>query len=172
MIRKEDLFQIGQFAKPHGIKGELSLVTDYDVFDQTDHPYLVCEMDGIPVPFYIESYRPKGRSVILVKLEHVADLASAKNFVNRPVYYPLAAMKHESEKEAGWHQFKEYILEDEQKREIGRVTDVDETTLNVLLRVDCSGKEILVPVREELICSVDRTGKRMVVSLPDGLLDL
>ncbi|MDR2138748.1 MAG: ribosome maturation factor RimM [Tannerella sp.] len=172
MIRKEDLFQIGHFAKPHGIKGELSLVTDYEVFERTDHPYLICEMDGIPVPFYIESYRPKGPSVILVKLEHVDDPAAARRFVNRPVYCPQAVLKNEPEKNVNWRQFKGYILEDERKGKIGRVTDVDETTLNVLFYVDCSGQEMLVPVAEELVCLVDRTAQRMVVSLPNGLSDL
>ncbi|MDR1455205.1 MAG: ribosome maturation factor RimM [Tannerella sp.] len=172
MICKEDLFQIGQFAGLHGIRGELSLRTEYDVLDGMDSPYLVCEMDGIPVPFYIENCRPKGRSVILVKLERVDDPAAARRFVNRPVYYPLSAMKNVPEKDAGWRRFRGYILEDIQKKVTGRVTEVDETTLNVLFRVDCGGKEILVPMAEELICSVDRAAKRMVVSLPDGLLDL
>lgn len=172
MIRKEDLCQVGQFARPHGIKGELPLVTDYDLFGETEHPYIVCEMDGIPVPFYIESYRPKGRSTILVKLEQVDGIAAAKRLVNRAVYYPQAAIRHRPEKDAGWHQFTGYMLEDGRKGEIGRVTDVDDTTLNVLFRVDCNGKEILAPVAEELICFVDRKAKRIVVSLPDGLQDI
>ena len=54
MIKKEDVFKIGQFAKPHGIKGEIALVTNSDVFDDSDDPYIVCEMDGILVPFFIE----------------------------------------------------------------------------------------------------------------------
>ncbi len=51
MIKKEDVFKIGQFAKPHGIKGEIALVTNSDVFDDSDDPYIICEMDGILVPF-------------------------------------------------------------------------------------------------------------------------
>ena len=47
MIRQEEVFKIGQFAKPHGIKGELSLLTQCDLFEETDEPYIVCEMDGI-----------------------------------------------------------------------------------------------------------------------------
>ena len=47
MIKKEDVFKIGQFAKPHGIKGEIALVTNSDVFDDSDDPYIICEMDGI-----------------------------------------------------------------------------------------------------------------------------
>jgi 16S rRNA processing protein RimM len=172
MIHREELFHIGQFAGLHGIKGELSLVTEEDVFDETDHPYIVCEMDGIPVPFYIESHRPKGHSVILVKLERIDSPAAARRFVNRPVYYPSAAATNSPEKDTGWRRFRGYVLEDERKGEIGRVTEVDETTLNVLFRVDCGGKEILVPAAEELIGAVDRAAKRLVVSLPDGLLDI
>ncbi|MDR2041472.1 MAG: ribosome maturation factor RimM [Tannerella sp.] len=172
MIRKEDLLQIGRFAKPHGIKGELSLITDCDLFGETDHPYLVCEMDGIPVPFYIESHRPKGTSVILVKLEHIDNLTEARRFAGRPVYCPVAALANVPEKDAGWRRFKGYVLEDERQGVIGCVTEVDDTTLNVLFHVNCGGKEILAPMAEELISAVDRDGKRLIVSLPDGLLNL
>lgn len=53
MIKKEDVFKIGQFAKPHGVKGEISLVTDYDLFDDSEDDYIVCDMDGILVPFLL-----------------------------------------------------------------------------------------------------------------------
>ena len=36
MINSEDVFKIGQFAKPHGIKGEITLLIDYDVSDSWD----------------------------------------------------------------------------------------------------------------------------------------
>lgn len=55
MIKKEDVFKIGQFAKPHGIKGEIALVTNSDVFEDSDDPYIICEMDGILVPFSLRS---------------------------------------------------------------------------------------------------------------------
>ena len=71
MIRQEEVFKIGQFAKPHGIKGELSLLTQCDLFEETDEPYIVCEMDGILVPFFVEEYRYKSDSVMLLKLEDV-----------------------------------------------------------------------------------------------------
>ena len=31
MIKSDEVFKIGQFAKPHGIKGEITLMTDCDV---------------------------------------------------------------------------------------------------------------------------------------------
>ena len=61
MIREEEVFKIGQFAKPHGIKGELSLVTNSDVLEDAEDPYIVCEMDGILVPFFVEDVLSFGR---------------------------------------------------------------------------------------------------------------
>ena len=60
MIREGEVFKIGQFAKPHGIKGELSLVTNSDVLEDAEDPYIVCEMDGILVPFFVEDFRYTG----------------------------------------------------------------------------------------------------------------
>ena len=89
MIKKEDVFKIGQFAKPHGIKGEIALVTNSDVFDDSDDPYIICEMDGILVPFFIEEYRYKTDTVILLKLKNVDDEKAAREFSNREVFYSL-----------------------------------------------------------------------------------
>ena len=57
MIRREDVFKIGRMGKPHGVKGELSMQCDDDVFDRVDADYLVLDIDGILVPFFIEEYR-------------------------------------------------------------------------------------------------------------------
>ena len=51
MITREELIRIGRFNKPHGVKGELSFTFTDDVFDRTECPYIVCEIDGIFVPF-------------------------------------------------------------------------------------------------------------------------
>ena len=33
MIRQEEVYKIGKIGKPHGVKGELTLFFDDDVFD-------------------------------------------------------------------------------------------------------------------------------------------
>ena len=54
MITREELIRIGRFNKPHGVKGELSFTFTDDVFDRTECSYIVCEIDGIFVPFFVE----------------------------------------------------------------------------------------------------------------------
>lgn len=173
MIKKEDVFKIGQFAKPHGIKGEIALVTNCDVFDDSEDPYVICEMDGIFVPFFIEEYRYKSDSVILVKLVNVDDEKTAREFSNREVYYSLDEVDEEDlVGEMTWDSFIGYRVEDETIGEIGEIVNVDESTMNVLLQIDYKGEELLLPAAEELILSADHENRKLVVSVPEGLLDL
>ena len=39
MIRQEEVYKIGKIGKPHGVKGELTLFFDDDVFDRVDADY-------------------------------------------------------------------------------------------------------------------------------------
>ncbi|MCC8134771.1 MAG: ribosome maturation factor RimM [Tannerellaceae bacterium] len=174
MIRQEDVFKIGQFAKPHGIKGEISLVTQSDVFDEAENPYLICDINGILVPFFIEEYRYKSDTVILVKLENINSDQAAREFTNRDVFYPLDEMDEENDLigDITWDSLVGYQVTDEKHGDLGTITDVDESTINVLLHIRQEEKEILVPAVEEIIVAADHTDKRTTVSVPEGLLDL
>ena len=57
MIKREDVYKIGVFNKPHGIHGELSFTFTDDIFDRVEAEYLICLLDGIFVPFFLEEYR-------------------------------------------------------------------------------------------------------------------
>ena len=46
-------------------------MTNSDVLEDAEDPYIVCEMDGILVPFFVEDFRYKTDTVVLVKLEDV-----------------------------------------------------------------------------------------------------
>ena len=57
MIRRDEVYKIGKLGKPHGVKGEITFAITDDVFDRVDAEYLVLDIDGILVPFYLEEYR-------------------------------------------------------------------------------------------------------------------
>ena len=67
MIKQEDVYKIGRLGKTHGVKGEVSFQFDDDIFDRVDAEYLVLEIDGILVPFFMEEYRFRSDTVCLVK---------------------------------------------------------------------------------------------------------
>lgn len=173
MIKKEEVFKIGQFAKPHGVKGEISLLTTCDLFDDTEDPYVVCEIDGILVPFFVEEYRYKSDNVMLIKLEYVDTEDAAREFVNREVYYPLEGMEEDTlVGDMTWDSFIGYTVKDTREGLLGKITAIDESTINVLLHIDYKGDELLFPAAEELIVDVNHAEKEMTVALPDGLLEI
>jgi 16S rRNA processing protein RimM len=172
MIQKEEVLKVGFFTKPHGIKGELSLVTEYELFEDENDPYLVCEMDGILVPFFVKSFRHKNNTVVLVKLDGIDDEQSAKRFINQEVFYPSNRLKTPEADDPPWKFFTGYLLVDTNYGELGVITEVDNTTINTLLRVDYRGKELLAPMSEEIFSAADFILKKLFVRLPDGILDL
>lgn len=69
MIKREEVYKIGIFNKPHGIHGELQFTFTDDIFDRVEAEYIICLLDGIFVPFFIEEYRFRSDSTALMKLE-------------------------------------------------------------------------------------------------------
>ena len=88
MIRREDVYKIGKLGKAHGIKGEVSMMVDDDIFDRVDAEYLVLEVDGIMVPFFMEEYRFKTDETALVKFEGVDTQERAKELTGTEVFFP------------------------------------------------------------------------------------
>lgn len=172
MIKKEEVYKIGIFNKPHGIHGELQFTFTDDIFDRADCDYLVCQLDGIFVPFFIEEYRFRSDSTALVKLEGVDTAERARMFTNVDVYFPV---EHVDEAEAGelsWNFFIGFRMEDVHHGLLGEVVDVNTTTVNTLFVVKQEGEELLVPAQEEFILGIDQEKKLITVELPEGLLDL
>ena len=149
MIKKEEVYKIGLFNKPHGIHGELQFTFTDDIFDRVDCDYLICLLDGIFVPFFIEEYRFRSDSTALVKLEEAED------------------------GELSWNFFVGFRMEDVRHGELGEVVEVDTTTVNTLFVVEQEdGEELLIPAQEEFIVEINQEKKLITVELPEGLLNL
>jgi len=172
MIRKKDVFSIGKLHKPHGISGEVSFGFTSEVFDRTESPYWVLEMDGILVPFFVESYRFKSSETVLVKLEGIDSEIQVRELSGKEVFYPVKFADKEEPQEETWNFYIGFAVFDELVGYIGEITAVDDSTLNVLFTLSKDDKEILMPVAEEFFTEIDIENREMHVSLPEGLLEL
>jgi 16S rRNA processing protein RimM len=173
MIKSEEVCKIGMFNKPHGIHGELSFTFTDDIFDRADCEYLVCLLDGILVPFFIEEYRFRSDTVALIKLEGVDSEALARTFSNVEVYYPAKYAGVEPDGEpSSIDAFIGFEVEDTASGALGKIIYVDTSTINTLFVVGNEKGELLIPVCEEFIAGIDYENKRIQMNLPDGLVDL
>ena len=67
MIREEEVYRIGKIGKPHGVKGEVTMMFNDDVFDRVDAEYIILKTEGILVPFFFEEYRFRSDETAIVK---------------------------------------------------------------------------------------------------------
>ena len=173
MIKKEEVYKIGLFNKPHGIHGELQFTFTDDIFDRVDCDYLICLLDGIFVPFFIEEYRFRSDSTALVKLEGIDTAERARMFTNVEVYFPVKHAEEAEDGELSWNFFVGFRMEDVRHGELGEVVEVDTTTVNTLFVVEQEdGEELLIPAQEEFIVEINQEKKLITVELPEGLLNL
>ena len=194
MIRPEDVYQIGRMGKAHGLKGEINFQFTDDVWDRInseDTPDglpikgempagqrgsvpLICEVDGILVPFFIEEYRFRSDSTAIMKLEDIDTIEKAQMLVNSPVYLEKKYQEALDEDEVSLHYFIGFrMLDGDNGQDIGTITDIDDQTDNWLFIVERpDGSEVLIPAHEEFIADINRDTKTMHMDLPLGLLDL
>lgn len=191
MIRPADVYQIGRMGKAHGLKGEINFQFTDDVWDRLfsedntpdgNFPSfgggggrpLICEVDGILVPFFIEEYRFRSDSTAIMKLEDIDSIEKAQMLVNSPVYFEKKYQEELDEDEVSLHYFIGFrMIDGDNGQDIGTITGIDDNTENWLFIVERpDGSEALIPAHEEFIADINQETKTMLMDLPLGLLDL
>ena len=169
MIKQEEVYRIGRLGKTHGVKGEVSLQFDDDIFDRVDADYLVLELDGILVPFFIEEYRFRSDTVALIKFEDVDTQQRANELTGCDVYFPRALAAND-EGEVSLSLLVGFdLVEANGGTTIGRIAAIDDTTANLLFELEDG---CLIPANDDLIRDIDTKRKTIKMEIPEGLLEL
>ena len=142
---------------------------DDDVFDRVDADYLVLELDGILVPFFMEEYRFRSDSTALVKFEDIDTQDRARELTNCDVYFPRS-LADDDEEELSWTFLVGFdIVEAKTGKKVGTIASIDDSTANILFELE-DGR--LIPASEELITDIDKEKNTITIDLPEGILDL
>ena len=173
MIKKETVYKIGKIGKPHGVDGEVSFHFDDDVFDRTDADYLVLDIDGILVPFFIDEYRFKNDETVLVRFADIASQDRARELTGCDVYFPREHADADSDS-LSWAQIVGYhVVDAASGKRVGEIRSVDDSTVNTLFElVTSNGDDLLIPASDDLIVAVDNEERNIEMALPEGLLEL
>lgn len=175
MIKEEDIVKIGKFQRTHALKGELNMISDINPEYFMEGNPLIVEIDGIFVPFYAESIRPKGKTSYLVKLSGFETEEDASPLVNKEINILKTDadewLGDEILSESDWIGFK--VFDSETNKYVGEITDIEDSTVNILMIVETDeGNEVFIPFNEELITEVDEENKSLQIKIPDGLIEL
>ena len=144
------------------------LAADQDDFFEEE--FLFIKMDGIPIPFAVEELFEKGGRLV-VKFEDVNDEEKALRLVKQEVFSEIKTKKKGNENLStagliGYH------LIDSSFGDLGPIIRIDEFPHQQMAVCIIKEKEALIPLNEDFIESIDDEQRRMIVSLPEGLIDL
>jgi 16S rRNA processing protein rimM len=169
-----DCFYIGTIVQKFSFKGELLIKLD------SDDPEMYEELESVfvalgnnLVPFFIERSSLHKSNLLRVKFEEVDTEADAEALLKHKLYLPLAALPKLSGNKFYYHEVIGFEVEDTQFGKVGKITGVNDTTTQALFEIeDEQGNEILIPIIDSFIEKVDRTGQKIIVNTPEGLIDL
>jgi 16S rRNA processing protein RimM len=164
-------YKVGYILKPHGLKGGVTVSLDAEAPDFDGLDTLFIQRDNRLVPHFIESVSVRGDKAF-VKFEDV-DSPEGANAISKCALYLPKSMRPKSGK--GDFYDDEVIgfeATDSTLGTLGNVIEVVQAGPNKLLAIDHNGKEVLIPVNGPFITSINKSKKKISVTLPEGFLDI
>lgn len=163
---------LGTITKTQGFNGAVI------VRSGSNYPVLIKKIESVflmiegkPVPFFIEDFEAKGPSSVLLKIEGYNTQDSVKEFIGKEVL--LARGESVLLRKTATIDLKGFIIISEAGKVIGTVRDVAEINGQILITVaGSSAEEILIPLHDDLIESIDEKGKIIRMIIPEGLEEL
>ena len=173
--------QVAQVLKSNGTDGELVLgfreIAPEDI--NLKEPVFIV-FDGLPVPFYIETFTKRGNTKALVRLTGICSMEDVEEIAGKAVYIEDDQIPEMSIEEDGFAALVGWTLltpaeeldeEDEPTLiEIGEITDFLDIPKNPCIEVETENGAVMIPLHEDLILSVDPEYQEIIMQIPEGLL--
>lgn len=171
---QDDLVVIGEVAKPHGIKGEVKAYIYSgrpENFKNYKKVVLQNREESRTETYTVVKSREQGKLVIL-QLEGVETREAAESLQGSNICLNKADFPTLNSDEYYWHQLEGLLVMTEAGQELGRVSRLFNTMAHDIMVVAGTGHEFMIPVKGDIIRSVDEQGGKIIISPPPGLLEI
>lgn len=165
---------IGYILKTHGLQGEVVIKFNPvygDTLEEVD--FLFLEIEGGLVPFFIEEETLRFRTdeTANIAFQSYDDVDRIDPYVGCRVYVFSEDLVIDEES-VEFSILEGYRIEDIEKGELGVVDRVEDYSGNHILVAMINEEEVMIPFNEETIKNIHHEKQLLVVSIPDGLLEL
>ena len=164
----ENLLEIGQIVNTHGLRG------DVKVMPWCDDPAIYHELEYVLIDnneFVIEKSSIH-KNMVLLKLEGISNINDAELYRGKTLYVPREEL---GELPEGTYYICDLLgchVETDDGKKLGCITDIIKTGSNdVYVVEDEFKKQVLIPVIDEVIKSVNIEEKLIVITPLKGMID-
>ena len=180
-VTLDDLHQVAQVLKSNGTDGELVLgFRDIAPDDINLNEPVFIVFDGLPVPFFIESFARRGNTKALVHLTDICSMEDVEEIAGKAVYILEDSLPETSLEEDGYAALIGWMLltpadsdeatDEMELYEVGEITDFIDIPNNPCIEVETENGAVMIPLHEDLILSVDPEYQEIIMQIPEGLL--
>lgn len=167
-----EYFKAGKLVAAHGLKGELVLkhtLGKKTSFKGLQTVFIEEKKDSF-LPWFIEATSIKNESETYLKLEGTDTREAAMKLVQKEIWLPETDFKKFAAKNSPSSILGYTIINN--KEPLGEILEVIEQPHQLLCRLEIKTKEVLIPLNESTIEKTDHKKKQVIVTLPEGLLDI
>lgn len=167
-----EYFKIGKLVSTFGLKGELIL--KHNLGKKTSlkgvQAFFIEERKSSFIPWFVEDTQIKSADEIVLKIENINTREAAVKLTQKEVWLPDEDFKKFSAKTSPINLLGFDVIENDLV--LGQVEEVIEQPHQLLCRITWKGNEAFIPLHEETIIKIDRKKKQVIVTLPEGLLEI
>lgn len=167
---------IGKISKPHGVRGVLKFIADYNFNeDFLKATVLFIQQGNTNLPYIIESIERPGTYEYLVKFEDVNQREVSEKLAKKEVFTTQENLDKWVIEEEEYDSFSYLVgfdLFNQNQELLGKIEDVLELPQHELAQLNINGKEVLIPLDENLIIEIDEEKHAIHIHIVDGLLDI
>ena len=170
---KKDFYFLGKITKTSGYQGNLVFFFEVDdISSYSDLAAIFIDINDELIPFAIKELRIKGNNTAFASLEDISDEEQANALTGCELYLPLSFLPPLTGKKFYYHEVTGFAVLDEKAGFIGTIDSILDQTGHAIFVIINKGKEILLPITDDIIKKIDRNNKTIEVSTPDGLLEI
>jgi 16S rRNA processing protein RimM len=161
-----ELEQAGYFSKTHGVKGQLLLRLEKELYPEELKALFIETATG-KAPYFVKELKETAQGLI-IGLEELNTVEQARPLIGKAVYVPADLIAEEEEAD----DWTGYELVDRHFGTLGPVTGTSDNGEQVLLSLQYRGKEVLLPLVEDFVERVDEENRVLYFHAPEGLIGL
>lgn len=172
-MRKEDCFYLGKIAKKFSFKGEVLAYLD------TDEPELYQNLESVfveinnnLVPFFIESSSLHKNDFLRIRFEDMKSEEEADYIMGCAIYLPIKMLPKLTGNKFYYHEVIGFEIEDKLIGVFGKIVSINDSTAQPLFEVLNGEIKILVPMIDHFLVKIDRENKKVIMDLPEGLVEM
>lgn len=164
---------IGFTKKPFGVKGELKLAVDEKYWTSLAAAKVVfLEIQGRQVPYFVETVRLE--SNVYIKFDEVDAKETASKLSSKKLFMRAGEVKEDyiETDQLVYGKCEGFTIIDQVVGTVGVILRVEEFPQQEMAMLEYNGNEIMIPLNDQLIQSIDVEQKELQMTLPEGLLEL